>query len=64
MNREMKADPIKYSIMLGVCESFDFMENFKEWGLRKKDCQFIGIDDESNMIRFKEFDDQKVRLCN
>lgn len=64
MNREMKSDPVKYSIMLTVCESFEFMEDFETWNLKKKDCKTIGIDDETNLIRFKEPDDQILRLCS
>lgn len=64
MNKEMKNDPIKYSIQVAICDSFEFMEDFNTWNIRKKDCRDIGIDDETNMFRFREHDDQRVRLCN
>jgi hypothetical protein len=56
-----ESNHIENSILLEICESFDFM---KEWNLKKKDCKNIGIDIETLMFRFKESDDIRMRLCN
>lgn len=41
-----------------ICESFNFLH---EWGLKKKDCMGLGLDYETNELRFKEPDDVRVR---
>ena len=46
------------SIRIEICESFDFLYS---WGLKKKDCMGLGIDYETNQLRFKESDDVRVR---
>lgn len=52
--------PEEYSIKLEVCNSFDFMFDF----LEKKDYKNIGIDYENNLIRFKDDDDESIRICS
>ena len=41
-----------------ICNSFDFLYS---WGLKKKDCMGLGLDFETNELRFKESDDVRVR---
>ena len=46
------------AIQREIVDSFDFMYS---WGLKKKDCMGLGIDYETNELRFKEYDDVVVR---
>ena len=50
--------PCEEAIKREICESFDFL---KSWGLKKKECRGLGLDYETNELRFKESDDTRIR---
>ncbi len=50
----------EYSIKLEICNSFDFMFDFIE----KKDYKNIGIDYKNYLIRFKDDNDESIKMCS